>query len=89
MATNSLQQPITSLTEIRQMKDGLRTELQENEKQVSELWQRLVTPPVQSGVMTPSKRVANMVGTSINVFDGLLLAWKLYRKFGGKRRLRF
>lgn len=89
MTTDHLHQSIASLDDIRRMKASLRTDLQEEERQVVALWQKLVNPPEPKGLMTPTKRMTNMLGTSMNVIDGLLLGWKLYRKFGGKRRLRF
>lgn len=87
--TTTPQQPITSLSGIRLRKESLRNDIKNDEQQVAQLWQKLVTPPVQTGLMTPSKRVAGLMSTGLNVIDGLLLGWKLYRKLGGKRRLRF
>ena len=31
----------------------------------------------------PSQRFSNLMTTGVSVFDGLLLAWKLYNRFGG------
>ncbi|MBQ8047617.1 MAG: hypothetical protein IJ196_06815 [Prevotella sp.] len=82
---SNLSTPITSLGEIRLRKESLRTDIHKDEQQVQTLWNKLFTPEQQSGLMTPTKRLQGIMGTSVNVVDGLILGWKLYRKFKGKK----
>ena len=34
----------------------------------------------------PSHRFANIMSTGVSVFDGLILVWKLYNKYGNNHR---
>jgi hypothetical protein len=36
----------------------------------------------------PSKRVNGLINTGVGLLDGLILGWKLYRKFNGSRLFR-
>ena len=82
------EQAISNLNDLRIRKESLKRDIQADEKQIADLWQRLVTPPQQTGLMTPSKRMTGLLSTGMNVVDGLLLGWKLYRKFGKKGKFR-
>ncbi|MBQ8452720.1 MAG: hypothetical protein IJ539_02960 [Prevotella sp.] len=86
--TTPIQFPVTNLADIRTRKESLRQDIKNDEERVTQLWQRLTTPEQPAGLMTPSRRVAGLMSTGMNVIDGLLLGWKLYRKFGKKGRLR-
>ena len=86
--TTPMQFPMTNLSDIQTRKETLRQAIKTDEEQVTKLWQRLTTPVQTTSLMTPSRRVAGLMSTGMNVVDGLLLGWKLYRKFGKKGRLR-
>lgn len=49
------------------------------------IWNSLVHTPKDN--TTPTQRFTNMFTTGANVVDGLMLGWKLYRKFGGHKKI--
>lgn len=75
-----------SLEEIRTRKDSLKKEIRQDDKQIKGLWGDLFHKPEAMGVMTPSKRITGLMSTGAGVLDGLILGWKLYRKFKGNKR---
>ena len=77
-----------SLEEIRTRKDSLKKEIRQDDKQIKGLWGDLFHKPEAMGVMTPSKRITGLMSTGAGVLDGLILGWKLYRKFKGKTKRR-
>lgn len=75
-----------SLEDIRRRKQVLLTEIQANDKRIQSLWSTLFHKPDALYAATPSKRFSGLLSTGTGVFDGILLGWKLYRKFNKKRR---
>ena len=73
----------TTLRSIGDRKAQLLKEIRKDSDQINQLRQQLFSKPKmpakRSGFM-PSK----LMGTGASVLDGLLLAWKLYRKFKRK-----
>ena len=73
----------TTLRSIGDRKAQLLKEIRKDSDQINKLRQQLFSKPKmpakRSGFM-PSK----LMGTGASVLDGLLLAWKLYRKFKRK-----
>lgn len=74
-----------SLDEIRDRKDALLDEIRKDDQQMKRLWGQLFTKPEPLSALTPSKRISSLVSTGAGVFDGILLGWKLYRKFKRKK----
>lgn len=75
-------QTYRSLEEIRMRKEMLRRELQKDNGQIKETWQGLFHSEKSN---TPSRRMSGFISTGAGVMDGIILGWKLYRKFyGGK-----
>lgn len=69
-----------TLDEIRLRKAQLLTDIAKDNNQIRKLWNNLFHKP-SKGRQTPSKRLSNWMSTGASVFDGLILGWKLYRKF--------
>lgn len=80
--------PYKSLEEIRARKDSLIKEIRKDDKQIRTLWNSLFHRPEAVGLMTPTKRITGLMSTGAGVLDGLILGWKLYRKFKGKTKRR-
>ena len=78
-----------SLEEIRTRKDLLKKQIRKDDQEIRTLWGNLFHKPEPLGVMTPSKRITGLMSTGAGVLDGIILGWKLYRKFkSGKRSKR-
>jgi hypothetical protein len=69
-----------TLDEIRLRKAQLLTEIQKDSNKMQGLWDNLFHQPPKSQ-LTPTSRFAGMMKTGAGVLDGLILGWKLYRKF--------
>lgn len=69
-----------SLADIMARKAELKADLTANEKSISTLWGTLFKPEKQTA-KTPSMKLANFISTGAGLLDGLLLGWKLYRRF--------
>ena len=78
-ATNDSTQQRTfcTLEEIESYKDEVR---------IGKLWSDLFHKEDRHTPKTPVQRMINMVNIGSGVLDGLILGWKLYRKFKGGRR---
>ena len=72
-----------SLNDIRLRKAQLRTDLTKDSNKIAGLWNELVHKPKDKN--TPTQRFSGAFNVGANVLDGLILTWKLYRKFGGKK----
>lgn len=79
------QSKYNSLEAISDRKDVLRTEIRTDEKQMRQLWNQLFAKPEPLSALTPSKRISAMMNTGAGVLDGVILGWKLYRKFKKKK----
>ena len=85
--TNPTQGPVyRSLDEIRDRKDALRKNLGESDRQVRQLWRQLFAKPEPLSALTPTKRISTVMSTGAGVLDGIILGWKLYRKFKKKKK---
>ena len=78
--------PYRSLDEIRDRKDLLLDDIRKDDQQIKALWGQLFAKPEPISALTPSKRISSLMATGAGVFDGILLGWKLYRKFKRKKR---
>ena len=75
-----------SLKDIRLRKAELKSEILKDSSKMQTIWNSLVHTPKDN--TTPTQRFTNMFTTGANVVDGLMLGWKLYRKFGGHKKIR-
>lgn len=74
-----------SLDEIEAYRDQLKLELHKDEERIASLWKGLFGKEEPRRPKTPMQRVLSMVNVGSGVLDGVILGWKLYRKFSGGR----
>lgn len=68
--------------EIRLRKAALQKEIEADSAKIDEKWHSLFKKPealLKSA--TPSQRISGIISSGAGVLDGILLVWKLYRKF--------
>lgn len=76
-----------SLEAIQARKEYLLKDIRNDDEKIRTLWGSLFhKPDLLVSSNTPSKRINSLMTTGAGVFDGLILAWKLYRKFGKKKK---
>lgn len=73
-----------TLSDIRLRKAQLQTELTRDTNRARGIWEGIVHPKKTAGKSRGKFSAASLITTGAGVLDGALLAWKLYRKFGGK-----
>lgn len=71
----------SSLAEIEEYKAELIGMIHDSEQDISSLWDKLFQKSDTPSVKTPTQRIMSMVHMGSGVLDGLILGWKLYRKF--------
>ncbi|GAB6981800.1 hypothetical protein [Prevotella dentasini] len=82
MANNISNEPIYhTLSEIRLRKAQLLNDITKDSNKMTALWNGVFHKPKENA--TPTQRFSGMMSTGAGVLDGLILGWKLYRKFGG------
>ncbi len=74
-----------SLTEIRIRKDQILKSIRKDDEGIRRLWNSMFNKPETRTSKLPSKRISKLMNTGTGIVDGVLLAWKLYRKF--KKRM--
>lgn len=87
METARQQQIYTSLAEIQAYKAEVRKEIRKDEENIATLWHNLFHDEEEKYPATPAQKLSRMITIGGGVFDGLLLGWKLYRKFKGTTSL--
>ena len=71
-----------SIEEIRLRKAALQKEIEADSAKIDEKWHSLCKKPeALSKSATPSQRISGIISSGAGVLDGILLVWKLYRKF--------
>uniref|UniRef100_UPI004025DE2F hypothetical protein n=1 Tax=Prevotella sp. TaxID=59823 RepID=UPI004025DE2F len=71
-----------SIEEIRLRKAALQKEIEADSAKNDEKWHSLFKKPeALSKSATPSQRISGIISSGAGVLDGILLVWKLYRKF--------
>lgn len=71
-----------SIEEIRLRKAALEKEIEADSAKIDEKWHSLFKKPeALSKSATPSQRISGIISSGAGVLDGILLVWKLYRKF--------
>lgn len=70
-----------TLEEIRLRKSQLLVDITKDSNKVEKLWNHLFHKQSASGKKTAGKRMSGIISTGASVVDGLILGWKLYRKF--------
>ena len=72
-----------SIEDIRLRKAQLLTDIVKDSNKIEGLWNELMHKPKDKS--SPSKFFTGVITSGAGVLDGAILAWKLYRKFGGKK----
>ena len=80
------QKSYRTLEDIEARKDEIRLQLRQSDKQMKEMWHSLFRKPDSLASLSPTRRITSLLSNSATVVDGLILTWKLYRKFKKKRR---
>lgn len=70
-----------SLDDIKTQKNIIKKDIAANEKNISRLWNNLFRKDTPKMAATPSYRISQIFTTGASVLDGLILGWKLYRRF--------
>lgn len=71
-----------SIEDIRLRKAALQKEIEADSAKIDEKWHSLFKKPeALSKSATPSQRISGIISSGAGVLDGILLVWKLYRKF--------
>ena len=71
-----------SIEEIRLRKAALQKEIEADSAKIDEKWHSLFKKPeALSKSATPLQRISGIISSGAGVLDGILLVWKLYRKF--------
>lgn len=71
-----------TIEEIQARKTVLLKDIQKDSSKIDAQWHSLFKKPAAlSKTATPGQRLTSLVSTGSGFFDGLMLAWKLYRKF--------
>lgn len=84
-STTTQPSPYKSLEEIRMRKEALRSAIRTDDQQIKTLWADLFHKPDTLMAATPSKRISGLMSTGAGLLDGLILGWKLYKKFKGNK----
>ncbi|MCI6161456.1 MAG: hypothetical protein PUH24_02595 [Prevotellaceae bacterium] len=81
MMTNDNTSTYTTLRSIEDRKKQLLKEIRKDSDQINKLRKQLFANPQDLTNRKGKFNLQTLMGTSVGVFDGLLFAWKLYRKF--------
>lgn len=73
-------QECTSLAQLAAYKNQLKKAIEQDEKEMKNMWNSLFKKP-SSTYKSPSQKLSNFLSMSGGIIDGALLGWKLYRKF--------
>ena len=72
-----------SLVAIRNRKEQLRQEIKVDDAEIRTMWRSLFK---KTDTSTTGLRVSSLMSTGAGVLDGIILGWKLYRKFKGHKK---
>lgn len=81
MANDVKVQQFSDLSDLRKYKEELKSKIRTDENAIANEWHKLFDPPTKRGLSTTQQRLSNMMNVGVAVFDGLMLTWKLYRKY--------
>lgn len=63
-------------------KAALLKDIEADSAKIEEKWRSLFKKPdALSKPATPSQRITGIISTGAGLLDGIMLGWKLYRKF--------
>ena len=70
-----------SLEQIRQRKLKVKGEIHAQEDKMRKLWDSVFHSTPDTLASTPSKRISSLISTAVGLLDGVILGFKLYRRF--------
>ena len=73
-----------SLEQIRQRKLKVKGEIHAQEDKMRKLWDSVFHSTPDTLASTASKGISSLISTAVGLLDGVILGFKLYRRF--KRR---
>ncbi len=74
-----------SLSDLRLRKEMLKNDILKDDHEARNLWNDLFhKPEAFKKDATPSKRIHGLMNIGAGAVDGIVLGWKLYRKFKRK-----
>ena len=89
-AANTAQnQGFCTIAEIEEYKSRIKEDIQDDEAKIASLWNSLFHKEEPTMPKTPVQKIINLANLGTGILDGVILGWKLYRKFHGfksKRR---
>lgn len=79
---------IDSLKTLQTKRTALKCEINGKEADLHKIWDDLFHKKEENlmSSLSPTKRIMSFISSSTVVIDGMLLGWKLYNRFGRKRR---
>ena len=75
-----LPQTITSLEDISAYKDSLHKQIEQEEERIANKWYDLFHKE-ETMPQGKAQKFAKMLSLGTTMFDGMMLGWKLYRKY--------
>ena len=89
-AANTAQnQGFCSIAEIEEYKSRVKEDIQDDEAKIASQWNSLFHKEEPTMPKTPVQKIINLANLGTRILDGVILGWKLYRKYHGfksKRR---
>lgn len=73
-------QTITSLEDIVAYKDSLHQQIEQEEERIAKKW-NILFHKEEAMPQGKAQKFARMLSLSTTMFDGIMLGWKLYRKY--------
>lgn len=71
---------ISTIAQLKAQQEIVRAQLRTEQKEMRRQWDRLFRKGSKSP-KTPTQRVLGFVAKGSTLFDGVVLGWKLYKKF--------
>ncbi len=70
-----------TIADIQQEKMQINAEIAASRKSIGIIWNNLFHGNKQKTPASPAQRFVQLISTGSGVVDGILLGWKLYRRF--------
>lgn len=77
---------INSLADLHATQALIKKELNKKESDIYKIWNDIFHKPSANTLASPTGRVISLLANSAGIIDGIILTWKLYRRFGGTIR---
>lgn len=77
---------INSLADLHATQILIKEQLNNKENDICKIWNDIFHKPSANTLSSPTGRVISLLANSAGIIDGIILTWKLYRRFGGTIR---